>query len=70
MSELQFLSVYQGKNRDGYQHKSSIAYGGKRGGKTYIVGNIPHGAELTFAKKDIPKIVKLLQMENSPFVKD
>ena len=62
--DLQFLTVWQG------DHKSSIGFGGVKGGKAFISGNIPHGAEFTFDRKEVPRIIELLIMPDSPLVKD
>lgn len=61
---LKFLDVWQG------EHKSSIGYGGNKGGKAFVSGNIPHNAEFTFSRKQVPTIIKLLKMKDSPLVKD
>ena len=70
MAELQFIDVWQTLPQYNEPHKSSIAYGGNRESKAYAVGVILHGATITFDRKDVPKIIELLQMENSPLVKD
>jgi len=61
---LKFLDVWQG------EHKSSIGYGGNKGGKAFVSGNIPHNAEFTFSRKQVPMIIKLLKMKDSPLVKE
>ena len=64
MTGLKWLTVWQG------EHKSSIGYGGNKGGKAFVTGNIPHGAQFTFDRGQVPKIIELLKMKNSPLVKD
>lgn len=64
---LDWLAVWQG------DHKSSIGWSDKpddpNGGKAFVSGNIPHNAPFMFDRKEVPKIIKLLKMKNSPLVK-
>ncbi len=64
---LEWLAVWQG------DHKSSIGWSDKpddpNGGKAFVSGNIPHNAPFMFARKEVPRIIKLLKMKNSPIVK-
>ena len=58
-----YLDIYQG------EHKSTLAYYENEPGSAWAMGNIPHNAPLTFSKKQVPTIIKLLKMKNSPLVK-
>lgn len=63
---LSFITVWQD------EHKSSIGWSDKpenNGGRAYTLGNIPHGATFMFDKKEVPRIIKILKMKNSPLVK-
>ena len=51
------------------EHKSTLAYYEDEPASAWAMGNIPHNAPLTFSKKEVPKIIKLLKMKNSPLVK-
>lgn len=64
---LSYIAVWQG------EHKSSIGWSDKpenNGGKAYVMGNIPHGATFMFDRKEVPRIIKMLKMKDSPLVKD
>jgi hypothetical protein len=58
-----YIDIYQG------EHKSTLAYYENQAGSSWAMGNIPHNAPLTFNKKQVPTIIKLLKMKNSPLVK-
>ena len=60
-----FIDVWQGSDGD---HKSSIGY--KEGEKAYVLVVINHNSKFMFSKKDVPKIIKLLKMKNSPLIKE
>lgn len=60
---LEFIDLWQGKEGD---HKSSLSIG-KDGVR--VLGVIPHGSQFMFDKKDVPKLMKLLKMKDSPIIK-
>lgn len=63
MRDEEYIGIWQG--RDG-EHKSSLSIG--KDGIT-VVGVIQHGSKFMFDKKDVPKVMKLLKMKDSPIIK-
>lgn len=59
-----YLDIFQG------EHKSTLAYYEEEPASSWAMGNIPHNAPLTFSRKEVPKIIKLLKMKNSPLVRE
>ena len=61
--KIDFIDIWQGKEGD---HKSSLSIG--KDGIT-VLGVITHGSKFMFDKKDVPKLLKLLKMKDSPIIK-